>query len=690
MVDRRTGSPAVRLALALLLLTVAALLLVPAAPPAHRRSWDDLIAPLGVGRPVTRGFVLSPPRRGEEHDVVYVARRDRGPAGPAGRVEVHIVDRGHWTGITETRSFGIEWELPPTGSTVVAAADDARAVTHALADAIAKNDSGFASVDSIPLGSEPTAPLIARILDRLSGTRGALIGGAVAVALVLLVSVPHGALAVALLLFVLGLVLRGTELGLPFTHDQDVQRLFTGHLPLREIATGAGLKDRHPPLYFFILHFTERFGQSEAVARAPAVLAGALAGPAMLLAAARMCGQVDPAAALVALVVTASPELVARSREVSEMPLFALIVITAAAALVAAVREPRPARLATVALSHALALFTYYLGPFILAANAAVLVSLRHVDRRIVKAFAVGAFAGMPALGLGAVTLFRDWSAREAARAFPALAWGEHSPLQMTAEMGRIAVEALGLPFLALLLVAIVIGVHRHNLAVITPVLGAAATCAGIALLSPVARMQAYYATTVLPLAALVLGVMPAPGRSRYITARLAALVLVIALSTAPALARARGLYLPDADAFMPRFADVIAHRPEQRVVTVAHYDKTLLAYYLARAQGRAIDWDNLEPAVSVGCLAIAGSETSLTERASKCIEPLVAVHSLDAGSEQAATSRLDQIIAAGPTLVIERDAVLLPGIAERLSACERLLEAPTARLVRCAPPGSP
>ncbi len=657
-----------RVALSFSLIVLAAVLLVPAAAPERRVSWDDLIAPLGTGRVVTRGYVLSPPRRGEAHDVVYVARRDPGPAVPAARVEVHIVDRGRWRGAAETSSFGVDWELPPAGSQVVAPPDDARAVTRALAEAIAANDSGFSSVDSVPLASEPAGPLLPRILERLSGARGALIGGVVALALILLASVRHGPIVVGLLLFALGLALRAPALDLPFAHDQDVQRLLTGYLPLREIATGAGLRDRHPPLYFFILHFVELFGQSEAVVRAPAVVAGALVAPALLLAVASMCGRIGAAAVVAALALTISPELVLRSREVSEIPLFSLFVLAAAASLVAAVREPRRTRLAAVALSHALALFTYYLAPFIVAAHAAVLWRWK-AERRVLRAFVGGTVLGAPALVLGIVAFLRDRGARATARAFPALAWGEHSPWPMLVHMGQIAAGAFGRPFLVLVLMAVVIGVARRNLAVIMPATAAAVTVLAIALLALVARVQGYYAATVLPLAALALAVVPEPEQHRHRIAGLVVLVFVIACSSVPALARAGSLYIVDADAFMPRFASVIARRPEERVVTVAHYDKTLLAYYLARVDGRSIGWDTMDDARA------------------KPIDALVMVHALDANSEQTASRRLEAIIAAGPTLVIERDAFLLPAIVERLSSCERLLQAPTARLVRCAPP---
>jgi hypothetical protein len=662
------GAPGagVRIAAALLSVALAALLLVPSDAPVHRVSWDDLIAPFGVGLPVVNGYFLSPPRRGEEHDVVYVARRDPGPDGPAARVEIHVLDRGRWSGIAETKSFGIGWEEPPRGSLIPAPRDDALALRDALAAAIAENDDGLPSVDSIPLESEPQSPPMARVLDRLHGPRGLLVGTAAVSAVVLLVAVPRGTAVLGFLLFALGLALRAASLGVPFTHDQDVQRLFTGNMPLHEIATGAGLRDRHPPLYFFILHFAQLFGQSEAVVRAPAVLAGALVGPALLLATASMRGRVGPGAALLAFAATISPELVARSREVSEIPLYSLIVVAASASLAAAARRPGKARLVSVALSHALAFFTYYLAPFLAAAHAVVLAWFRP-GRRLAIAFAAGILGGLPALALGLVTLLRDWAARDVARAFPALAWGEHSPLPMAALMTRIAADAFGLPLLVLIVAAIVAGTMRRDIGVITPALGAAATFAGIALLSPIARVQGYYVVTILPLAALAAAVFAEPKGPRLRAAWLAAQAIAIVAATVPSLAGARSLYLADADAFMPRFARVIASRPNDSVVTVAHYDKTLLAYYLARLDGRSIAWDSID------------------SPAARRIEGLVLVHTLDAASEATAVKRLDEILAAGPALVIERDAFLLPKIVARLSGCERLLQAPSARIVRCA-----
>jgi MFS family permease len=384
-----------------------------------------------------------------------------------------------------------------------------------------------------------------------------------------------------------------------------------------------------------------------------------------------MCGSVGPAALLVAFAATISPELIARSREVSEIPLYALFVIAAAASLVAALRAPRGGRLVALAVSHALALFTYYLAPFLVAANGAIL-AWRQPPRRVVAAFAAGIALGAPAIGLGAATLLRDWSARDVARAFPGLAWGEHSPLSMAKLMVRIAGDTFGPPLFALLLVAVAVGFLRRRLAVIAPALAALATFAGIALLSPIARVQGYYVITVLPAAALALAALPLPAERRARAAWLAALAGAIVFSTVPRLAAARSLYNPDAAAFMPRFAAAIAARAERTVVTVAHYDQALLGYYLARLEGRRIAWYNLNAPHRQRVL------------------PLVLAHSLHAGAEEEAVRRLDELAAAAPILVVENDSFLLPRVVARLARCEELLRAPNARLLRCAPDAPP
>ena len=101
----------------------------------------------------------------------------------------------------------------------------------------------------------------------------------------------------------------------------------------------------------------------------------------------------------------------------------------------------------------------------------------------------------------------------------------------------------------------------------------------------------------------------------------------------------------------MPRFASAVAARPERRVILIAHYDATLLAYYLGDV---------------------------------RTIEPLVLVHQFDPESERNALGRLQAAASAEPVLVIDRDALQLETIRGFLRGCETLVEAPTGRLYRC------
>ena len=140
-------------------------------------TWRSLVAPLAPGREVARGYVLSAPARGHERDVVFRATR----ASDGSAVEVHVVARGQWSGVRETRSFGVAWEEPRSR----APRDDAEAVTEALRAAIARNDHGLGPVDAIPLDAARPVTLRDRglLALRLVGTRGPFPWWAVALSL---------------------------------------------------------------------------------------------------------------------------------------------------------------------------------------------------------------------------------------------------------------------------------------------------------------------------------------------------------------------------------------------------------------------------------------------------------------------------------------------------------------------------
>ncbi|MEZ4302283.1 MAG: hypothetical protein R3B70_45570 [Polyangiaceae bacterium] len=651
------------------------------APEQERAAvtWESLIAPLAVGQPVALGYVLGPPRRGEEHDVVFSARSP----GAGTLIEVHILDRGRWSDIRETASFGVAYETPRSSAQVA----DCETVTEAIASALrARDTGGLGAVDAIPLRSEPPPPGIARSLSTMVGFRAVLLGACLSGLTWILASMPGGAWAAGVWLAVLGALLRAPSLSVPFAHDQDVQRLFTGHLPISQIVSGIGLQDRHPPLYFLVLHVAERFGQSEAVARAPAVVAGVLAGPAIVWGARVHRRRLD-VAALAGLVVVLSVELIARSREVSSIPLIALLAIVWTVSLAKhaelAGRKSRRRWAVVVVVSLALLSWTTYLAPFFAAGPVLALLALRRLPRATLCAVGLGLAASAPALVLGALTFFRDRAARAAAAAHPDLAWGERGFGDTARSMAQLAAGALGVAVLVILSVAVFKAARERDPAALAPAASLLVTFLGISALAPVARVQPYYLAAALPLAMLCValsvaeGVASAPCKWRW-PFRIA-LAASVSLYFAPHLSGARALYLPPADAFAPVFAEAIHASPEQRIVPVAHYDGTLIAYYLARRAGVPMDWSRIQPAPEE-----PQSRAQRLVGLDRILEPLAESHHLDRDPDSAALDHLERLLQHEPVLVIERDAFLLPGLHARLQRCRLLSEAGTGRLYRC------
>ena len=648
---------------------VAAVFLVQPEPvQAHQRTWDMLLRPLAVGQPVALGYVLGPARRGEEHDVVFTARAPDG----ASRIEVHVLDRGRWPGIRETKSFGVAYETPRSA----ARTQDCETVTEALAAAIRANDpGGLGPVDVIPLHPEADPPRISRMLDRISGARGMAVGVCLVGFTLILARTRGGLWGVSLWLAIVAMLLRAPSLTVPFVHDQDVQRLFTGSLSAGEILFGQGLKDRHPPLYFLVLHVAQLFGQSEAVVRVPAVFFGSLVGPAIVWAGWCLGRGVAPAA-LAGLACTVSVELIARSREVSSIPLFALLSIAMSVSLAKHTEKPSTGWTAAVAASHALALWTYYLAPFVIAGNVAILLGFRRLHRPSARALGIGILVGAPALALGVATFFRDRGARLTASIHPDLAWGEQGFLGALRRMGDLSMSAFGIGLLLFLVPVLLQAIRRRDVVVLAPSGALVASLLGIAALAPIARVQPYYLAAVLPLAALAMSL----GVSRPSTARtwvaMGVMGAITALTVVPRLSSARSLYLDQEDAFMPRFAEIILDLPERRIVTVAHYDGTLLSYYLARRTGVPAGWAHMLPE--------GNEEAHLVQGTGKVIEPLARSHGLGSDPDQAALDRLERLVRREPVLVIERDEFRLQQLSDRLRNCTLLSEMGTGRLYRC------
>ncbi|MFO0682484.1 MAG: glycosyltransferase family 39 protein [Sandaracinus sp.] len=659
---------ALRGLLALALVGLAGALAWPGDAPPRSTTWSELLAPVAGGTPVA-GHTLASIRRGEEHDVVLTLRE----TGGEGAIEVHVLDRGRWPGVRETESFGVAYEAPLSSSR----AEACERVTEEVAAALRAHDpGGLGPVDVIPIASEPAPPAIARALDRVAGVRGAAIGLALAGASWLLGSLPCGAALGALWLFLLGLALRVPALDVPFVRDQDVQRIFTGHLPLSEILTGRGLTDRHPPLYFLVLHGAQLFGQGEAATRAPAVLAGALVGPAVVVAT-RTLGRAPSAGVLAGLAATVSVELIVRSREVSSLPLLSLLLLALVVTLVRHTERPSRTDAVGIAGSIALALGTHHVALFALLGALLGLAAARKLSRAVARPVLAGLLLGAPALVLAAATLARDRDARLAAELHPGLAWGSHDVLGMGVQLVSLAASAVG-PALALLFVlGAAWATARRDATVLVPAAAAIASVLGIACLAPVARVQPYYLVGALPLVPLALGLaatLPFSPTRPWLA--LAALSTSVALGTIPSLHEARGAYLADPDAFVPALARAIASGPERRVALVVEYDAPLLAYYLARPGRVPMDWDRMREDED-GTIHLEGLPQQLL--------PLVRSHAIDADPDTTALAALRRARARGPLLVVSREAFRLPRTERALEdECTVRMRAGTGTLHAC------
>jgi hypothetical protein len=649
---------------ALVCLLVVALLLRP-DPVQNSRSWEDLITPLAPGAPVVRGFRLSPPRRGRENDVVFTAVREREDGDDW--VEVHIVDRGQWPGIRETTSFGVAYETPRSSAPI----EDQEAVTEAIANAIRRNDTGFATPHVVPLRSEPPLPAISRVLLHTAGARGWLAAALCLVALLLLNTLRWGSLACGIVLVAVGLALRLSRLGLPFVHDQDVQRVLLGHLPLGELITGVGLDDRHPPLFFLLLRALRGFGQAESIVRMPAAVSGALIGAAILWGAWALRGRVSSVAVLLGWVATVSTVLVQRSREVSEIPLFSLVAIGVVVAVARAVERPSRSALIGVAASHAVALWLYYLAPFLLIGVWGVAFATKKVSRPLLIAASAGALLGAPSLWIGARTFLRDMGARAVAARFPHQAWGDNDATSMAGAMLQTLDQ--GLTFTLLIVVGLYIAASSQRRGAWMALAGAVCTMVAIAGLTPIARMQPYYVVSVAPLLLLAGALVSPPHPRRWASVWVGAVAVASCLLVSIRAPGSSLLYVPSTEAVMPRFAEMVLARPEKRIAVVAHYDATLLAYYLARTAGAELNKASL-----------AYSQEIELPFSNKKIVPLVQSHGMDAQSGERAAAQLGELCAREPILVIERDALRLEPVTMFLRRCEPMVETPTARLLRC------
>jgi len=153
-----------------LLIGVAALALPPEWARTATISWEALLAPYSRGAALPDGFRIDTLGRGPGNDVMLRVRRP----GEAAGIEVHILARGRWTDVRESRSFGIAYETPHSP------AAEREAITEVLAETLRAHDPGGLPVpDAIALGPTPDPTVLPWWLDTLRGGRGMLVGSSI-------------------------------------------------------------------------------------------------------------------------------------------------------------------------------------------------------------------------------------------------------------------------------------------------------------------------------------------------------------------------------------------------------------------------------------------------------------------------------------------------------------------------------
>jgi hypothetical protein len=285
---------------------------------------------------------------------------------------------------------------------------------------------------------------------------------------------------------------------------------------------------------------------------------------------------------------------------------------------------------------------------------------------------------GAPSLWFAARILVRDHGARLAAEAAPELAWGAWTPLRMLSATSELVFSSVGYA-LVLFALALVLAARRRDALALTAGVSALGVALGMAALTLVARIQPYYALAVIPLGLLALRTCTEGSSRRWSQIMIALMASATTVQLATAVPWAARLYEPDERAFVARFAPQLLERPERSVITVSHYDATLLGYYLARSAGVRYAHDTItrdDHGMHIEGVALA-------------VIPLIRSHGDQREREDRALARLQQETTRS-VLVLTRDDFKVARVSEFVAHCDLLAEAAGGQLYRCGPPPAP
>ncbi|RLB64754.1 MAG: hypothetical protein DRI90_03850 [Deltaproteobacteria bacterium] len=237
--------------------------------------------------------------------------------------------------------------------------------------------------------------------------------------------------------------LRLVHLDTPFSIDAMTQRVFFGSIDPSAILAHDYHDQRHPQLFYLILHGVQWLGHDEAIVRLPAVVFSLAAAVVLFRLAQRV---LDPGPALVVtLLLGLNVAFLSHSREVGDLTLFTLLALLSTLLLVRALSRPKPWAIGAFALVEGAMFYAYYLAILVaLAHGVALLIHGRSRRRRPVAwGLALALVVALPSLRRLYQLAFADRDMRGVAEAFPTHVWGERSSIELLAQLGGLIAPSM-------------------------------------------------------------------------------------------------------------------------------------------------------------------------------------------------------------------------------------------------------
>ncbi|RME23613.1 MAG: hypothetical protein D6806_10970 [Deltaproteobacteria bacterium] len=293
-------------------------------------------------------------------------------------------------------------------------------------------------------------------------------------------------------------------LDLPFDADYMTQRLLFASLDLKDILLHNYPDQRHPQLFYLLMHPVVLLGRQEWLVRLPAAVISMVTPVVAFFFLRARLGAARALAA--AAVVGFSWEFLRHSRDVSDVSLFITLALLNCLLLLKAHGRPSRSSLGALVAAQTAMFYSYYLSLLVLVAEVLALFwqqrAEKNVPRRLWLALGVSVALAAPAWVDFAGLVLADMKTRQLAAAFPGHIWGQKGPVEMLGEVagvlfpagweGIVASVASAAGLVALL-------VSRADawkrLVLCNLAVGAAAIVASVM----VVRMQPYYFLYLLP-----------------------------------------------------------------------------------------------------------------------------------------------------------------------------------------------